>query len=180
MDEFKFFKNFKERGEWVELLFMAAALRHGFKILRPWGDSSPFDVAIHFGNRIVRGPGKVHLLPRRHRILLPVQAQLFQRPLHPRPTRLLRRLRNHARHLVPNPSQSPARRPSTKARPDALPHAAPKEKPLPLRALPRSLAPTPPPRQEIARVGRTFLPVAFDFDLRGLLQRWHSYCGRVR
>jgi hypothetical protein len=29
MDEFKFFKTFKERGEWVEALFMAAALRHG-------------------------------------------------------------------------------------------------------------------------------------------------------
>jgi hypothetical protein len=29
MDEFKVFKNFKERGEWVELRFMAEALRHG-------------------------------------------------------------------------------------------------------------------------------------------------------
>ncbi|MGA8647637.1 MAG: group I intron-associated PD-(D/E)XK endonuclease, partial [Candidatus Sulfotelmatobacter sp.] len=54
MDEFKVFKNFKERGEWVELRFMAEALRHGFKVLKPWGDSSPFDVAIPFGNRIVR------------------------------------------------------------------------------------------------------------------------------
>jgi hypothetical protein len=54
MDEFKVFKNFKERGEWVELRFMAEALRRGFKVLRPWGDSSPFDVAIQFGSRIVR------------------------------------------------------------------------------------------------------------------------------
>jgi hypothetical protein len=54
MDEFKFFKTFKERGEWVELLFMAAAIRHGYKVLKPWGDSSPFDVALYFGNRIVR------------------------------------------------------------------------------------------------------------------------------
>ena len=54
MDEFKFFKSFKERGEWVELLFMAAAIRHGYKVLRPWGDSQPFDVALFFGNRIVR------------------------------------------------------------------------------------------------------------------------------
>ena len=29
MDDFKVFKNFKERGEWVELRFMAEALRHG-------------------------------------------------------------------------------------------------------------------------------------------------------
>jgi PD-(D/E)XK endonuclease len=54
MDEFKFFKTFKERGEWVELLFMAAAIRHGYKVLKPWGDSSPFDVALYFGDRIVR------------------------------------------------------------------------------------------------------------------------------
>jgi hypothetical protein len=54
MDEFKLFKTFKERGEWVELCFMVAALRHGFKVLTPWGESSPFDVALYFGNRIVR------------------------------------------------------------------------------------------------------------------------------
>src|SRR6202162_4772878 len=54
MDEFKFFKNFKERGEWVEARFMADAMRHGYKVLKPWGDSSPFDVALCFGNRIVR------------------------------------------------------------------------------------------------------------------------------
>lgn len=44
MDKFKFFKNFKERGEWVELCFMVEALRHGYKVLTPWGESSPFDV----------------------------------------------------------------------------------------------------------------------------------------
>jgi hypothetical protein len=54
MDEFKFFKTFKERGEWVELRFMAEAMRHGYKLLKPWGDSQPFDVAINFGTRIVR------------------------------------------------------------------------------------------------------------------------------
>ena len=54
VDEFKVFRTFKERGEWVELRFMAEALRHGFKVLKPWGDSSPFDVALHFGSRIIR------------------------------------------------------------------------------------------------------------------------------
>jgi hypothetical protein len=54
MDEFKFFKNFKERGEWVEARFMADAMRHGYRVLKPWGDSQPFDVALCFGNRIVR------------------------------------------------------------------------------------------------------------------------------
>jgi hypothetical protein len=54
MDEFKFFESFKERGEWVELRFMADAMRHGYKVLKPWGDSQPFDVALYFGRRIVR------------------------------------------------------------------------------------------------------------------------------
>src|SRR5271166_2973032 len=54
MDEFKFFKTFKERGEWIEMRFMAEAMRHGYKVLLPWGDSQPFDVAIIFGSRVVR------------------------------------------------------------------------------------------------------------------------------
>jgi hypothetical protein len=38
------FANFKQRGEWVELLFMAAAYLHGFRVLKPWGDSWEYDV----------------------------------------------------------------------------------------------------------------------------------------
>jgi hypothetical protein len=48
------FKTFKERGEWVEAQFIAEALRRGYTVLKPWGDSQPFDVAINFGSRIVR------------------------------------------------------------------------------------------------------------------------------
>jgi hypothetical protein len=54
MEEFRSFKTYKERGEWIELRFMAEAMRHGYKVLKPWGDSQPFDVAIFFGSRIVR------------------------------------------------------------------------------------------------------------------------------
>jgi hypothetical protein len=54
MNELKFFKTYKERGEWVELRFMSEAMRRGYKLLKPWGDSRPFDVAINFGSRIVR------------------------------------------------------------------------------------------------------------------------------
>jgi len=43
----------KERGEWVELLFMATAARLGLKVARPHGDSARFDV-------IVEGGGKLH------------------------------------------------------------------------------------------------------------------------
>jgi hypothetical protein len=39
-------KNFKQRGEWVELQFMAAAASHGYHILKPWGDSLAYDVGI--------------------------------------------------------------------------------------------------------------------------------------
>lgn len=48
------FRTYKERGEWVEAQFIAEALGRGYTILKPWGDSQPFDVAINFGSRIVR------------------------------------------------------------------------------------------------------------------------------
>ena len=48
------FKTFKERGEWVELQFMAAAASHGYRILKPWGDSLEYDVAIEHGGDLVR------------------------------------------------------------------------------------------------------------------------------
>jgi hypothetical protein len=48
------FRNFKERGEWVELLFMAWALRKGLRVSKPWGDSSPYDVGVEHGRQLVR------------------------------------------------------------------------------------------------------------------------------
>jgi hypothetical protein len=50
----KGFNTFKERGEWVELQFMAGAVRKGFKGSKPWGDSSAYDVGIESGQRILR------------------------------------------------------------------------------------------------------------------------------
>jgi len=48
------FCNFKQRGEWVELLFMAmAALRH-FAISKPWGDTQAYDVGIEHGPNFLR------------------------------------------------------------------------------------------------------------------------------
>ena len=35
MAKCKGFKTFKERGEWVELVFMAMAVRLGFKVSKP-------------------------------------------------------------------------------------------------------------------------------------------------
>ena len=48
------FRTFKERGEWVELMFMAAAASRGYRVLKPWGDSLEYDVAIEHAGDIVR------------------------------------------------------------------------------------------------------------------------------
>jgi len=54
MAKCKGFKTFKERGEWVELLFMAWAVSKGLKVSKPWGDSAPYDVGIEYLGRLIR------------------------------------------------------------------------------------------------------------------------------
>jgi hypothetical protein len=54
MDELQVFRTYKERGEWVELRFMSTAVERGFKVSRPWGDSSSYDVGVESGSRILR------------------------------------------------------------------------------------------------------------------------------
>jgi hypothetical protein len=54
MAKCKGFQNFKKRGEWVELQFMAQALRKGFNVSKPWGDSSSHDVGLEHGRRLLR------------------------------------------------------------------------------------------------------------------------------
>jgi hypothetical protein len=48
------FKSFKQRGEWVELRFMAAAAERGFHVLKPWGDTRPYDVGIDHSPNFLR------------------------------------------------------------------------------------------------------------------------------
>ena len=48
------FRNFKERGEWVELLFMAAAAQHGYHVLKPWGETLSYDVGIEQRGGLLR------------------------------------------------------------------------------------------------------------------------------
>ena len=48
------FKTYKERGEWVELTFMAKAVEMGFKVSKPWGDSVAYDVGVESGSRVLR------------------------------------------------------------------------------------------------------------------------------
>jgi hypothetical protein len=54
MAKCKGFRNFKERGEWVEVLFMACALRKLFRVSKPWGDSGAYDVGIELRGRLLR------------------------------------------------------------------------------------------------------------------------------
>jgi hypothetical protein len=48
------FETFKERGEWVELQFMAAAAGRRFAVCTPWGEARPYDVGIEHGPNFLR------------------------------------------------------------------------------------------------------------------------------
>jgi hypothetical protein len=48
------FKTYKQRGEWVELIFMAQAAERGFNVSKPWGDSAPYDVALETLGKFLR------------------------------------------------------------------------------------------------------------------------------
>jgi hypothetical protein len=48
------FKNFKQRGEWVELQFMAQAAKRQFAVCTPWGDMRSYDVGIEYGQNFLR------------------------------------------------------------------------------------------------------------------------------
>ena len=54
MEDWKKFKNFKQRGEWVELQFMAQASERRFAISKPWGDNGAYDVGIEHGANFLR------------------------------------------------------------------------------------------------------------------------------
>jgi hypothetical protein len=48
------FTSFKERGEWVELKFMAEAAQRRFTVSKPWGDTRAYDVGIEHGQNFLR------------------------------------------------------------------------------------------------------------------------------
>jgi hypothetical protein len=48
------FKTCKEQGEWAELCFTAKKAGMGLKVLRPFGDSSSYDVGVELPDRILR------------------------------------------------------------------------------------------------------------------------------
>jgi hypothetical protein len=58
------FRTYKERGEWVELLFMTAAAKQGFRVSKPWGDSARYDITVEHEGRYRRVQVKSTNVPR--------------------------------------------------------------------------------------------------------------------
>ena len=54
MKHWERFTSFKQRGEWVELQFMAEAAEHRLAVSKPWGDTQAYDVGIEHGANFLR------------------------------------------------------------------------------------------------------------------------------
>ena len=48
------FTTHKQRGEWVELQFIAEAARRRFAVCKPWSDMGPYDIAIECAENFLR------------------------------------------------------------------------------------------------------------------------------
>ncbi|HEY3975586.1 MAG TPA: group I intron-associated PD-(D/E)XK endonuclease [Candidatus Sulfotelmatobacter sp.] len=48
------FTSYKQRGEWVELQFMAQAAKRLFDVSKPWGDTRAYDVGIEHAQNFLR------------------------------------------------------------------------------------------------------------------------------
>jgi hypothetical protein len=54
MEHWERFTSFKQRGEWVELQFMAHAAKHRFAVSKPWGDTQAYDVGVEHRENFLR------------------------------------------------------------------------------------------------------------------------------
>lgn len=63
----KWIEDCKERGEWVELCFMARAAGLRLGVMRPYGDSRKFDVGVENGRRVLRVQVRSTIYKRRGR-----------------------------------------------------------------------------------------------------------------
>ncbi len=54
MKDWERFKSYKQRGEWVELEFMAEAAKRRFSVCKPWGEMRAYDVGIEHGPNYLR------------------------------------------------------------------------------------------------------------------------------
>ena len=48
------FKTLKQRGEWVEMRFMARAAEQGLHVSKPWGESTAYDFIVEHDRRCLR------------------------------------------------------------------------------------------------------------------------------
>ena len=46
------FKTYKQRGEWVELLFMTRAAEFGLNVSKPWGDPARYDYFVCSSDKV--------------------------------------------------------------------------------------------------------------------------------
>jgi hypothetical protein len=139
--DWQHFHTFKQRGEWVELQFMAHAALHRYSVSKPWGDCSAYDVGVEHGSDFLRVQVKSTTVRTGTGYFCQFKPNYQQAArLHARRDRSLRRLRDSGERLV---SDSGRRDPETKTqgRTDAPSRRQAQKESLPLRALPRSLAP---------------------------------------
>jgi hypothetical protein len=54
MKHWERFTSFKQRGEWVELQFMAEAAKHRLAVSKPWGDTQAYDVGVEHHENFLR------------------------------------------------------------------------------------------------------------------------------
>ena len=52
-------KHAKKRGEWAELKFMVAASERGFRVTKPWGETTQYDFVVEFGENPSQKPHPV-------------------------------------------------------------------------------------------------------------------------
>jgi hypothetical protein len=60
-------RDHKQRGEWAELRFMAKAIEHGYRLTKPLGGGSPYDVVVDLGGRFMSVQVKSTMYLRRRR-----------------------------------------------------------------------------------------------------------------
>src|SRR5207248_1743008 len=48
------FRTYKQRGEWVEMRFMARASEEGLRVSKPYGESAPYDFIVEHSARCLR------------------------------------------------------------------------------------------------------------------------------
>jgi len=68
----------KLRGEWAELRFMESATARGFRVNKPWGETSPYDVATDHLGLFRRVQVKCTPYKRHHSAACPEQETVFQ------------------------------------------------------------------------------------------------------